>query len=219
MVEKIKKADIILMGAGGHAKVIIEILHQQNLKIAYCLGSTDSPDTCLGIPVLQGNDDDLLVELSTQGYHKIFIAIGSNQIRLALAEKAKKYGFEIINAISSYAVISPSAKLGVGIAIMAGVVINADATIRDLVIINTGASIDHDCILDKAVHIGPQCGLAGNVKVGSESFLGIGTKVIPGILIGHSVISGAGTVIVKNIENAAACVGVPAKITKFGKSI
>lgn len=204
-----KKA-IIIMGAGGHAKVCIELLRAMGEKVGFCIGSEGSADLCLDVPVLQG--DKHLSRLRKEGYSRIFIAIGSNALRERLATMAINEGYNLINAISPQAIISSSARLGSGIAIMAGVVINAEATIADLAIINTGATVDHDCQIAKAVHIAPQCALAGNVKVGPQSFLGIGSKVIPEIEIGEKVILGAGTVVISNIKNEVTAVGVPARI-------
>lgn len=204
------KKGIIIIGAGGHAKVCIELLRAMGEEVSFCIGSEGAADLCLDIPVLQG--DRHLSMLRQEGYSRIFIAIGSNSLRERLATMAINEGYALVNAISPQAIISPSARLGSGIAIMAGVVINAEATIADLAIINTGATVDHDCQIARAVHLAPQCALAGNVKVGSQSFLGIGSKVIPDIEIGEKVILGAGTVVISNIISDATVVGVPARI-------
>jgi UDP-perosamine 4-acetyltransferase len=209
------KNEIIVVGAGGHAKVCIELLHAMGEKVSYCIGNEDSPADCLGIPVLHG--DHHLNSLREQGYSRIFIAVGANGLRERLATLAMNYGYQLVNAISPQAIISPSVHLGLGIAIMAGVVINAETKIVDLAIINTGATVDHDCHIGRAAHVAPQCALAGNVFVGSQSFLGIGCKVIPEIKIGDKVTVGAGTVLISNIKNGLTVVGVPARI--LNKSI
>ena len=205
----IKKKSIIIIGAGGHAKVIIEILKSCNIKIAYCIGQENDGETCLGIPVLKG--DQNLEKLFNNGFKKIFVAIGSNNLRAKITKRIKEIGFEIINAISPYSIISKSVSLGTGIAIMPGAIINAACNISDNSIINTGTTIDHDCNIGLGSHIGPQCALAGNVTIGEGAFLGIGTKVIPGILIGTNSILGAGSVVIKNIKSNCTAVGVPAK--------
>jgi UDP-perosamine 4-acetyltransferase len=203
---------IIIVGAGGHAKVCIELLQAMGEHVGYCVGGHNSPDQCVGIPVLSG--DENLGRLREAGYSKIFVAIGSNPLRQRLAATAIEIGFQLVNAISPQAVISPTARLGLGIAVMAGAVINADATIADLAVINTGATVDHDCRIGKAAHIAPQCGLAGGVVVGALSFLGIGCKVIPEVKIGDRVTVGAGGVVISNIDDGATAVGVPARPTE-----
>ena len=97
---------------------------------------------------------------------------------------------------------------------MAGVIINADSEIGDLAIINTGATVDHDCRVSEGVHIAPQCAIAGTVVIGRMSFLGIGTRVIPGVGIGSNVTVGAGGVVIGDIPDNVTAVGVPARIIK-----
>lgn len=206
------KHDIIVVGAGGHAKVCIELLRAMGEQVAYCVGSADSAPACVGVPVLCG--DEHLALLREQGYGRIFIALGSNKLRLKLAAVATGLGYELVNAVSPHAVVSPSARLGAGIAVMAGAVINAEASIGDLAIINTGTSIDHDCVIGAGAHIAPQGALAGNVRVGAASFLGVGCKVIPEMRIGDNVTVGAGAVVVRDIGDGATAVGVPAKRIK-----
>ena len=205
---------VVILGAGGHAKVIIEIFRDMGYADLLCIGdavdATSGLKTLLDVPVYFG--DEHLKTLFQQGYKQAFVAIGSNIIRLKLAGVLRDIGYELVNAISPKAVVSQSSKLGNGIAIMAGVVINAESQIGSLSIINTGATVDHDCVIGEAVHIAPQCALAGSVTVGQESFLGIGTKVIPSCVIGKNVVIGAGAAIVSDIPDFAKAVGVPARI-------
>jgi UDP-perosamine 4-acetyltransferase len=203
---------VIVIGAGGHAKVCIEILRAAGFCVDYCVGGDDSPQTCLGIPVLTG--DEHLAMLAGRGYSRAFVAVGANATRERLAEVALALGYALLDAISPHAVISPSAKLGRGIAVMPGAVIQAEADIGDLAIINTASSVDHDCTIQKAAHIGPGCVLAGNVAVGPRCLLGAGTTVIPGVSIGSDAVVGAGGVVISDIAAGATAVGVPARIIK-----
>ncbi len=207
---KTKEEGVVIVGAGGHAKVCIEIFHAMGQKVSFCINNTFSVSECLSIPVL--HSDNNLSQLYSQGYHRAFIAIGDNVLRLRLAEQAIQYGYTLVNAISPNAVISKTAQIGSGVAIMPGSVINADTIISDVSIINTSASVDHDCYIGKSVHLSPHCALAGNVIVGNCSFLGIGSKVVPKVKIGQGVITGAGSVIVNDIEPNVTVVGVPARI-------
>lgn len=201
--------DIIVIGGGGHAKVCVELLQAMGEHVAYCVAGADGGERCAGIPVLRG--DSHLIALREQGYSRIFIAIGSNRLRDRLATAALANGYYLANAISPHAVISPSAHIGHGVAIMAGAIVNAEARIDDLAIVNTGATIDHDCRIGKAVHVAPQCCLAGCVRVGDFSFLGVGVKVIPDIVIGNDTMIGAGAVVVGAIASGVRAVGVPAR--------
>lgn len=209
------KKSVIVIGAGGHAKVVIEILWEMGYQIDFCVGGHDSPDKCMDIPVLKG--DEHLHRLRDDGYLLLFPAVGENRLREKLANLALALGYELVNAISPSSRVSPSASIGKGIAIMSGVIVNAECEIKDLVILNTGASIDHDCYIGPSAHIAPQCALAGNVKIGQNTFLGIGTNVIPNIHIGDNTIIGAGGVVVFDIPSYVTAVGVPARILNKGK--
>ena len=206
------KSGVVVIGAGGHAKVCIEILRASGFFVDYCVGRGDSPETCLGVPVLTG--DERLASLAGRGYSRIFVAIGANRTRERLAAEALELGYELLNAISPRAVVSPSAKLGKGIAVMPGAVIQAEAAVEDLAIINTGSTVDHDCTIRMAAHLGPQCALAGNVVVGPRCLLGAGTIVIPGVVIGGDAVIGAGGVVISDIAAGSTAVGVPARTVK-----
>lgn len=199
---------VIVVGDSGHAKVSIELLQAMGRTVDFCIGVSGIP-TCHGIPVLCG--DEHLLRLRGEGYVYAFVAVGANSVRRRLAAIATDKGFELVNAISPCALISPSVRIGSGVGIMAGAVINADVTIGNLAIINTGACVDHDCRIGEAAHIGPTCGLAGNVIVGGGAFLGLGSKVIPGITIGENAVVGAGAVVIRDIASGIMAAGIPAR--------
>lgn len=196
-----------LIGASGHAKVILDIL--QSLKIPVSGLYDDNPNirSLNSIPVSgrykqEGLDAPLI------------ISIGDNKTRAKIA-KALKVSFG--NACHPSAIISPSAKIGDGTVIMQKAVIQADTTIGNHVIVNTGASVDHDCFIDNFVHISPGSVLAGNVEIGEGSHIGAGAVIIPGIKVGKWCKIGAGAVVIRNIPDNATAVGNPAKIIKINK--
>lgn len=203
------KTAVLVLGAGGHAKVVIELLVAAGHSVGYCIAQPGSPPRCLHVEVLTG--DGHLQRLYAQGYRLAFPAVGANAIRERIAKEAVGLGYRLANAISPRAMVSPSAVLGQGIAIMGGVVINAAARIDDLAIINTGATVDHDCHIGTAAHVAPRCALAGNVTVGQQVFLGIGTVVIPDITIGDHAILGAGSMVISDIPPATLAFGHPAR--------
>lgn len=201
--------DIVIIGSSGHAKVCIELLRAMGETVGYCIGAPDAGTDCIGVPVLAG--DEHLARLRMLGYGRIFVAIGANQLRRRLADMARGLGYELVNAISPLAAVSPSARFGAGVAVMAGAVVNADVIVGDLAIVNTAATVDHDCVLGTAVHLAPQCALAGNVTIGNGAFLGIGCKVVPHVTIGDNATLGAGAVVIGNIDADRTAVGVPAR--------
>lgn len=211
------KADaLVILGSGGHAKVVIELVRAEGkYEIRGCTGPAGSGNVLDQVSIL--GTDDVLPELRAAGVEKAFVAIGENHLRLRLLARALEIGFELVNAVSPSAILSPSITLGTGTAIMAGAIINAAARIGDGVIINTNASVDHDCCIGHGAHIGPASALAGGVQVGEESSLGVGTCVIPGIRIGNRVTIGAGSVVIRDIPDDVTVVGVPARIVRERK--
>ena len=204
---------VVVVGAGGHAKVCIELLFSMGESVHCCVGGSSSEQSCAGVPVLVG--DHHLGLLRSKGFSRLFVAVGDNRLRARLADSATELGFVLVNAISPAAVISRSARLGAGVAVMAGAVINAETQIDDLAIVNAGAIIDHECRIGYAAHVGPRCGLAGNVVLGSQSFLGVGCCVIPERVIGKDVIVGAGSVVITDMPDNVTAVGVPARVIKI----
>lgn len=205
------KEKVVLIGAGGHAKVIIDILRQSNKY--EIIGLTDRNivgETILNVPVI--GFDSALKKIYDHGVKNAFVAIGDNKKRRELINYTQKIGYNLINAVSSKTYISSTVKLGKGIAIMPGVIINPDSTIGDNSIVNTGSTIDHDCFISKNVHIAPGCNLAGKVTLGEGVLMGIGCKCIPEISIGPWSILGAGSVIVQDIPAYSVAIGVPARI-------
>jgi UDP-perosamine 4-acetyltransferase len=206
-----QQSSVLIVGAGGHAKVVIELFRaEQRYHIAGLVGPSASAPSILGVPVIGGDVD--LPRLRGEGIGHAFVAIGDNARRTDIGRSLERLGFGIVNAISPAAIISPTACLGYGIAIMAGVVINADCRIGNYAIINTRASIDHEGSIGEGAHIAPGTTLAGNVTVGALAFLGVGTHVIPTMSIGEGAIVGAGSCVVRSIPPRALARGVPARV-------
>lgn len=202
---------VILVGAGGHAKVVADVLAQSSIPVAGCLcprGSNQLPDT-----EWLGEDGDL-ESLRLRSLRLVHIAIGENALRRKLAEYFKGEGFRLVSVLSHHSTVSPKADIKPGAAIMPGAVINAYAQIGECAIINTSASVDHDCRVGAYAHVGPGCHLAGNVVVEDGTFLGTGASVIPDIHIGSWSIIGAGSVVVRSVPAAVTAVGVPARTMK-----
>jgi UDP-perosamine 4-acetyltransferase len=201
---------VVIIGGGGHAKVVIESLRAAGETVAAIVDADPTPREVLGVPVV--GDDLALQGLREQGLSKLFVAVGENRLRETLGRKARELGFALVNAIHPSAILSASARLGDGVAVMAGAVVNADSHVGDLAIINTGAVVDHDGRLGVSCHVGPASALAGGVSIGDRAFLGVGVRVIPGVTIGADTIVGAGGVVVRNLPDAVLAIGAPAKI-------
>ena len=205
--------EIIILGAGGHGKVVLDIfLCSEKYKVSGLIAKNRT--SLMGIPVI-GTDDDLGY-IYKQGITKAFVAVGDNQIRYRLTSLLKENNFELVTGISHASYVSKYTSIGEGTIIMPGSIINSGASIGKGVIINTNTSIDHDDIIGNFCHIAPGSTLSGNVNVGNFSFLGTSTSVIDNITIGSNVMIGGGTTIIKDIPNNCTAVGVPAKIIRRG---
>lgn len=198
----------ILIGAGGHSKVVISILRRNNETI---VGIID--DNRMGkwgeIDIL-GNVSQIPTILKKYPHAKYIVTIGDNGVREKITTMCKSYPICYGNAIDPSAIIGEQVYIGEGSVVMPGAVINSDVQIGRHSIINTSASVDHDCIIGDFVHISPGVNLAGNVKVGNLSHIGIGSCSIQNILIGQKVIVGAGATVINNIEDNLRVVGTPA---------
>ena len=201
--------DVLVVGAGGHARVCIEALVDGGHRVAGCLTADGRPQADLPVRVL-GRDVDL-EELVAGGLRSVFVAVGDNRDRLRLLEQSRRAGARLVSAVSTHAVVAASACLGEAVAVMPGAVVNAGAVLADGVIVNTNASVDHDGDLGRCVHVAPGCAVAGHVTVGEGSLLGIGSSVMPGRRIGRWVTVGAGAAVVDDLPDGVVAVGVPAR--------
>lgn len=208
-----KPERIVVLGAGGHAKVVVDLLlAAREYDLIGCLSRSASEPAVLGVPVL--GSEELLPRLVEEHVRCAFVAIGDNRVRARLSSIVHDAGLLLCNVVSPHAAVSHHARLGQGIVIMPGAVVNAEASIGDGAIINTGATVDHDCRVGAFAHIAPGSSLAGNVEVGEGTMLGVGCRAIPGVVIGAWSMVGAGSVIVRNLPDRCTALGVPARVQK-----
>jgi sugar O-acyltransferase (sialic acid O-acetyltransferase NeuD family) len=200
MINEMKQ--VYLYGAGGHAKVIIDILKSNQITVPKIFDDNPDIHTFMEIPVLH-----------TDIHSPVIISIGNNEVR-------KKIVNELNNVVFSPAVIAQSvsvsdfATVDEGTVVMQGVIIQSSVKIGKHSIINTGASIDHDCLIQDYVHIAPGAILCGNVQIGEGSFIGAGTTIMQGIKIGKWSVIGAGSVVIRDIPDNVTAFGSPCKIIK-----
>lgn len=198
---------MIIYGASGHAKVIIDIIASQDYEsIDFIIDDDRSISRLLEFKVTH----DLTQEMMNQ---KAVIAIGNNLIRKKVAKKFQNSFCEAL--VHNSAVISENTKLGDGTVIMPNTVVNSSSKIGAHCIINTGSVIEHDVLIDDYVHVSPSATVTGNVEIGEGSHIGAGATIIPGIKIGKWVTIGAGAVIINDIPDFAVVVGNPGKVIKF----
>ena len=214
---------VVGIGAGGHAKVIIDILRLRGeYQIAGLVDSNPelAGTQVLDVPVLGGDDE--LQKLMRDGTAYAFIGFASlsdSHLNKRVFDQASSLGFQVINVVHPSSVVSPSVRMGSGNRVFAGAIINPDATLGNNVVINTGAIVEHDCAIGDHAQIAPGARLAGNVTVGEGSIVGIGASVIQGINIGRYSTVGGGAVVIEDVPDATTVVGVPAKQIKKRSTI
>lgn len=204
-------SDIVVYGAGGHAKVVIDAIEQLG-EFSMIIPADDNPGlqglSLCGYPVL-GTRAALLA--LPEPRPEALAAIGDNANRMAALSWLQSQGFSIATVIHPDARIGRGVRIDAGTFLAAGVVVNVDATLSQGVIVNTGATVDHDCVIGEGVHIAPGCHLCGGVVVGARSLLGAGCVVVPGVHIGSDVVVGAGSTVLNDVPDGGRVAGSPAR--------
>ncbi len=194
---------IVIIGAGGHGRVVADAALLLGYKKVIFL---DDSDSCQG--KVSGKTGDYKRYINDCDF---FVAIGNNAVREKITNEMLIGGADIATVIHPSAVIGSRVEIGAGSVIMAGAVINSDAKIGNGVIINTCASVDHDCTVGDYSHISVGSHLAGTVEIGSGTFVGAGATVINNVSVCAGCMIGAGAVVVKDVEECGTYMGVPAR--------
>jgi sugar O-acyltransferase (sialic acid O-acetyltransferase NeuD family) len=209
------REQVVGLGAGGHAKVLIEILRTHDCFELVGLLDPNSElkgKDILGIPVL--GDDTMLLDLKAKGIRHFFIGIGSvgdASKRKRVYEEGLALKMEPVTSIHPGAIISPSVEMGKGCMVMAGVVINACVRLGDNVIVNTGAVLDHDCCIGSHVHVATGAHLSGTVRVGEGAHIGAGAVILNNVHVGDGAVVGIGAAVIRDVAPNDVVVGVPAR--------
>lgn len=212
-MENLNKKCLIL-GGGGHAKVVIESLRLTGIAIAFAILDVDENlwgTEVLNVPVIGG--DDKLPELAASGLTYFTVGVGAidnTAPRRRMYDLGLSHSLVPLTIVHPSALVAKSATIGAGCQVMAGAIINPGTKIGAGAIINTGAIIEHDCSLGDQAHIAPGARLGGSVHIGSGAVVGIGAVIIPSIRIGNNAMIGAGAVVVGDVPINTKVLGVPA---------
>ena len=200
--------NLVVLGAGGHAKVVVSTL----LACGSAVAAVFDDDTTKWGQKIQGV---VVGRMEPDRVGRAVIAIGDNAQRREFARGAQ---FQWETVIHPSASVHPSAKIGCGTVIFAGAIVQPDVVIGDHVIVNTGATIDHDCVIGDYAHLAPGVHLAGMVQVGEGALLGIGCVALPGVKIGAWSTLGAGAVLLHHLADGVRAAGVPAQLLEPKKA-
>lgn len=207
------KEKVIVIGDGGHAKIVIDILREMGTyEIIGVTSKQADKQIFYDLPIL-GNDD-ILVKYQKEGINNVAIGIGGfkdNELRTRIFNDLFSKGFNIINVIHPKSIIANSVILGKGVVIFAGVILNTGVNLGDNVIVATGSTVDHETIIDKHCLISAGVTIGANTRINSGTLCALGSKVISGITIGENVLVAAGAVVVSNLKTGSKVFGIPAK--------
>lgn len=206
--------NIIVIGAGGHASVIIDIIEcmikeGSDIRIEGLLDDKENLKEFKGYKVF---DKISNAKLYADDNVEFIIAIGNNEVRKKIAQNIKELRF--FKAIHPCSIIANDAKIEDGTVVMAGTIINSGTSIGKHTIINSGAIVEHDNNIGDFTHISPGATLCGGVNIGSQTHIGANATIIQGIKIGSQTIVGAGSTVIRNIGDNVVVVGTPARIIK-----
>lgn len=211
MVENIEQVDIIIFGAGGHAKVASDCA-RENYPHQIMVSGNGAEGQWNGVPVLSQERNTFAQWKNT--CPRAFVAIGDGKRREAVTTALIEAGFTLTTLIHPSATVSSSAKLGIGTLICPRAVVNAGARVGMGCIINTGAIIEHECVIRDFSHVSPGAVLGGGVELGEHCWICLGASVADHVQIGHWSTVGAGAVVLTSLPEHVLAVGVPAKICR-----
>ncbi|MEX6586730.1 acetyltransferase [Paraclostridium bifermentans] len=203
--------EVIVIGAGGHSSVIIEIIESMidsghDLKIKGLLDDNEKISEFMGYKIIDKIENAMIYNSEDTEY---VIAIGNNQTRKKIYSKFKNLKY--FTAIHPSAIVSKSSVIKEGTVVMARSVINANSEVGSHVIINTGAIIEHDDKIGDFCHISPGATLCGGVTIGEETHIGANSTIIQYKSVGSKTIIGAGATVINDIESNVVAIGCPAK--------
>lgn len=202
------KKKLLIIGAGGHGRVVAEIAKKTNKwKNIHFLDDNENITKNSRVEIIDtiDNFNDYIDD------YDMFVAMGNNAKRKEILTELEKKEASIPIILHPRSIIGEEVNIGRGTVVMPGVVISSFARVGKGCIINTGTTIDHDSIIEDYVHLSPGVNIAGTVTVGAESWLGIGSVVINNITITPKCIIGAGAVVIKDLLESGTYIGVPAK--------
>lgn len=211
-------SDIVIIGAGGHARVLVDALRAGGRDVAgFCSKDGDTASgNMTAVPHI--GDDATLLTLDPKTVTLIngVGTTGNAAARRGVFEKFQKAGFSFVTIIHPSAIVAVDCLIAEGAQIMAGAILQPGTRIGPNAIVNTGARVDHDCDIGAHAHVAPGACLAGSVTVGPAAHVGAGAVVIQGKSIGAAAIVGAGAVVISDITKDITVVGAPARPRNTG---
>ena len=193
---------ITLYGAGGHCKVVLDILDSNDLKVERVVDDSPTEISFMDIPLSKPQS----------AYDKVIITIGNCSIRKRIADRIIANSY--LTAIHPSAIVCKNVPIGEGTVIAHGAIVQSSAKIGRHCILNTKSSVGHDVIINDFVHVASGATICGGSVIGEGTWIGAGSVIKQGIRIGKNCMIGAGSVVVKDIPDSVTAFGNPCRIIK-----
>jgi UDP-perosamine 4-acetyltransferase len=208
------RVGLVVLGNGGHAKVVIEILEAMNrFEILGCCSSDPNPPkTVAGYPFL--GDFAVLRELACDGVHEAAVGIGGwtdNVRREAVFLLAKEMGYRLVKAVHPSAVVAPNVHIGDGSIIGAAAIVMTEASIGDNVIVSSGAFVGHETVVGDHVLLSGAAKIGANATIMEHAVIAFGATVLSRVTVGRNALVAAGAVAVKDVPDNTRVFGIPAR--------
>ncbi len=208
---------VVLIGGGGHARVVAETLAALGRAPVGYLAPEPAPDAApfAALGPRLGSDADI-ARLAGEG---CVFALGTGFVEAEGAQRraglmARIPAGRLLTVCHPAAIVSPSAVVGAGAFLGPGAIVATGAGIGPAAIVNSGAIVEHDCRVGANVHVASGSRLAGNVTVGDNALIGAGATVRQGVSVGEGAVVGAGAAVVRDVPAGATVAGVPARIVR-----
>ena len=203
---------LIVLGGGGHAKVLLSALALLRRKVIGFVDSDAERKECGGLARL-GGDETVLLHSAAE----VMLVNGVGSVRQPTArrrifEEFRSKGYRFETVVHPSCLVARESEIAEGAQLMAGVVVQAGTSIGQNSILNTGSQVDHDCVIGAHVHLAPGAVLSGGIQVGNGAHVGTGACIVQGVKIGAGSLVGAGAVVVRDVPPGVTVVGVPARI-------
>ena len=200
---------IIIVGGGGHAKVIADVLLSLSQHVLGFVDKDPSKQELFELVRLGGEEAVYRYDPSGVYLANGLGSVATPGVRKDWYETYKEKGYRFVNVVHPSSVIGRGVILGEGVQVMAGAVIQPGSTVGNNTLINTKATVDHDCTIGAHVHIAPGATLSGDVHIDDDAHIGTGASIIQGVRVGSRCIVGAGAVLIRSADPGSKILGVP----------
>ena len=203
---------LILIGSGGHARVLLDALQLSNREILYLtdIAAEKHGTSILGVDI--SGPDKLILNHAADEVQLVNGVASADRpdLHRKIFATWTAHGYQFADVIHPTAVLSSHISTGQGVQIMAGVIVQAGTSLGDNTILNTGSQVDHDCAIGDHTHVSVGATLCGQVRVGDACHIGAGATIIQGVTLGAESVVGAGAVVIRDVLPGSKVVGVPA---------